>query len=181
MSAVIIYDTKYGYTATYANWIADELHISKYRLDEIGALDLSTYDTIIFGGPIFNGRIKIANLINSELANLNACEIIFFSVGLHPIDRDYFSSICTQNFDYPAQQRVHFYQLQGAVNPEKLKWWHRMMVWFIKKFDHDINQQHIQGLEEAENHMIDLPKRFRKLVSPIVAEVRRHERAISLQ
>ncbi|MBC6498368.1 hypothetical protein H7R52_04315 [Weissella confusa] len=65
-----------------ANWIADELHISKYRLDEIGALDLSTYDTIIFGGPIFNGRIKIANLINSELANLNACEIIFFSVGL---------------------------------------------------------------------------------------------------
>ena len=62
MSAVIIYDTKYGHTATYANWIADELHISKYRLDEIGALDLSTYDTIIFGGPIFNGRIKIANL-----------------------------------------------------------------------------------------------------------------------
>ncbi|WP_242461992.1 hypothetical protein [Weissella confusa] len=56
-----------------------------------------------------------------------------------------------------------------------------MMVWFIKKFDHDINQQHIQGSEEAENHMIDLPKRFRKLVSPIVAEVRRHERAISLQ
>ena len=48
MSAVIIYDTKYGHTATYANWIADELHISKYRLDEIGALDLSTYDTIIF-------------------------------------------------------------------------------------------------------------------------------------
>ena len=176
MSAVVIYDTEYGHTATYAAWIADELRISKYRLDEIGALDLATYDTIIF-----NGRIKIANLVNSELPNLNACEIIFFSVGLHPIDRNYFRSICMQNFDYPAQQRVHFYQLQGAVNPEKLKWWHKMMVWFIKKFDHEINQKHIQGLEEADNHMIDLPKRFRTLVSPIVAEVRRHERAISLQ
>ena len=104
MSAVVIYDSHYGHTEKYARWIANELQISLYRLDEIGALDLTTYDTIVFGGPVFHGRVKIANIVNTLIPALYDKHILLFTVGLHPIDATYFKHICVDNFNYLVQQ-----------------------------------------------------------------------------
>lgn len=181
MSAVVIYDSHYGHTEKYARWIANELQISLYRLDEIGALDLTTYDTIVFGGPVFHGRVKIANLVNTLIPALYDKHILLFTVGLHPIYATYFKHICVDNFNYLVQQYGDFFQLRGATNHDKMGRWHRLSVWWIKKIGRAIAEEHVKELEETTTNQIDLVSRYRQLVQPIVDRVRFYEKQASLE
>ena len=62
----VIYKSKYGATKRYAGWIALKLNADLYELSDIRVKDLKEYETIIYGGPLYVGKIKgIKFIINN--------------------------------------------------------------------------------------------------------------------
>ena len=49
----IIYKTKYGSTKKYAGWIAVKIDADLYEVSDIRPKHLLEYDTIIFGGGLY--------------------------------------------------------------------------------------------------------------------------------
>lgn len=63
MKAIVIYNSKTGFTEKYAKWIAEALQCQSISIRE-KLPDLSEYDRIIFGSNVKAG--KIGSLIISE-------------------------------------------------------------------------------------------------------------------
>lgn len=181
MSAVIIFDSKYGHTAQYAHWLAEELEVSCYNIHELGALNLRSYDTLVFGGPIFMSRIKIAHLINLVAPKMQGKRLICFTVGMHPKDELYFDDILMKNFNPIALQSVTFFQLPGAVNERKLSLKDRTLLWGVKRFGRLVTNEHVTQALEKNNSGADLPTQNRTQLLQLLAEVRACERAASWQ
>lgn len=67
MSTIVIYDSKYGHTEQFAKWISEELSVPMMPLSEAEAADLASYQTIVFGAPIYAGMIKGKNFFKKTV------------------------------------------------------------------------------------------------------------------
>lgn len=67
MKAVVVYSSKTGFTKKYAQWIAEDLSLEAYELEESDNLKevLSGVDTLIFGGGLY--AIGINGLKNCSM------------------------------------------------------------------------------------------------------------------
>ena len=66
----VIYKSKYGTTKKYAGWIALRLDADLYEVSDIREKDIKEYDVIIFGGPLYIGKIKGIGFINKNIDKL---------------------------------------------------------------------------------------------------------------
>lgn len=55
---IVIYKSKYGAAAQYAEWIAEELGCRAVSIDEFKKNDLKNYENVIYGGGVQAGGIK---------------------------------------------------------------------------------------------------------------------------
>jgi len=60
MKTIIIYDSKYGYTAKCVDELATMLNgkVKKVNLNKLKPVDLAEYDTVIIGSPVYMGKIR---------------------------------------------------------------------------------------------------------------------------
>ncbi|MBT3318328.1 MAG: flavodoxin [Clostridia bacterium] len=60
MKTLIAYSTKYGTTARCANLLKEKLtgEVTLLGISKSGKVDLSLFDCVIIGGPIYMGRLK---------------------------------------------------------------------------------------------------------------------------
>ena len=61
MKTIVAYKSKSGYTKTYAEWIAQELGCDIKENAELS--DIIDYDTIIYGGGMYEGGFNGVKLI----------------------------------------------------------------------------------------------------------------------
>ena len=57
MSGIILYQSKYGATKKYAEWISEETGFSCVETKKAKIEEVKTYDTIVLGGGIYAGGI----------------------------------------------------------------------------------------------------------------------------
>ena len=64
MKRIVVYKSSTGFTAKYANWIAEELGCEAIELNKIKKCDLVKYDEIIYGGWLMANMVCGYNKIN---------------------------------------------------------------------------------------------------------------------
>ena len=64
MKALIIYSSQTGFTEKYSNWIAKDLQADCISIKKAKNINLSEYDTIIYGGWCCAGSINGLNWFN---------------------------------------------------------------------------------------------------------------------
>ena len=89
----VIYKSKYGATKRYAGWIALKLDADLYEVSDIRRKDLKAYDTIIYGGPLYIGKIKGIKFIINNYEYIKDKKLSVFMVGMREFDEDYINSI----------------------------------------------------------------------------------------
>lgn len=67
---IIIYQSKYGSTKKYAEWLATKLNADLYPKSKTTAEMLQKYDTIVYGGGLYAGGV---NGISFLQKTLHAC------------------------------------------------------------------------------------------------------------
>ncbi|MDR2770413.1 MAG: flavodoxin domain-containing protein, partial [Clostridiales Family XIII bacterium] len=129
MNTVVIYQSHYGRTKQYAEWIAEELGADSIERREASATMLAGYDCAVYGGGLYAGGILgVSFVAKNPVKNL-----VVFTVGLaDPAVTDY-SEIMDRGFPDGAGKPLRVFHLRGGIDYKELSLIHKGMMGMVKK------------------------------------------------
>ncbi len=135
MSKIVLYQSKYGSTKAYAEWIAQELDCMAVEAKKIKIEDLSTYDTIVYGGGLYAEVIAGVTLITKNFEQLKDKKLFVYSTGITPLDcRDYYDNlVLKKNFKPYMLEKIKVYHFLGKMVLDELSVVHRTALKSLKK------------------------------------------------
>lgn len=172
MKAIVIYQTKYGSCRQYAEWISEALDCILVKADQVQAVNVSDYDLMIFGAPIYAGRID-----HHQFYDLNpAAKLIIFTVGMVNPDEIDFEPYLQRNFPQHVIERAKFFHFRGALNFANLSWYHKLLLWAMKKFH--LDKMEFEELKPEERVILEAYGQStsyldRSSIQPLIDYVRR--------
>ncbi|MGL6104663.1 flavodoxin domain-containing protein [Romboutsia sp.] len=157
MSKIVIYESRYGSTEMYANWIGEVLNCKVIKREKAKIEDLLDFDTIIYGGWLHAGFIKGFKLISKDIDKLNNKNIVAFSVGCSSGKEEEIKSVEKMNFENIGD--VKYFYLRGAFNYQKLniadKILMSMMKTKLKNIKEEDRDEDTKGMLDAYINPID--------------------------
>lgn len=134
---IVIYESKYGWTKQYAEWIAEELSCPAYERKKFRGKDLAQYETIIYGGGIYAGGISGMNLIIKNWSLISDKKIILFTCGLaDPEDPYNISNIrrsLSKLLSEEMMEHICLFHLRGGIDYAKLNLIHKIMMSMLRR------------------------------------------------
>ena len=139
LNAIVIYQSKYGSTRAYAEWIAEALSCKAVKQKQIKADDLKNYDTIVYGGGLYAEVIAGVTLITKNLEKLQDKKIAVFTTGITPLDcRDYYDKMVIQkNFKNGIPNNIKVFNFLGKMVLSELSLVHLTAIKALKKLMSD--------------------------------------------
>lgn len=174
METVVIYRSKYGTTRRYAEWIAQALDGQLLEASQASPTALMQYDTIIYGGGLYAGRICGLDLITKNYAALREKKLIVFTVGItDPLEKDQLKAVVENNLTAEISGQIPIFHLRGGIDYQKLKLRHkammRMLVHMIKGKKPSELDDTQRLIVQTYGKLIDFTER--ETIAPIVAYV----------
>ena len=119
MKNLLIYQTKYGSTRQYAEWIAEQSAVDMFHIDEFNIKTLALYDTVIFGSYVRMGKLVDADFINKNWQILQNKKVIMFSVSAAPAGSKVVMEAFEKSVPEPLRKHITLFQFQGRMqNPD---------------------------------------------------------------
>ncbi|MBS1473859.1 MAG: hypothetical protein HP058_02885 [Massilimaliae sp.] len=84
MNGVILYQSKYGATKRYAEWLSEETGFQCIETKKADINEIITYDPIILGGGIYASGIAGLSFLKKNIDKLTDKKIIVFCCGASP-------------------------------------------------------------------------------------------------
>lgn len=153
---VVVYESKYGYTRKYAQWIAEELDGDLYERKKVKAVDLLKYDTIIYGGGLYAGGVSGIDLIVKSFEQIKDKKLVLFTCGLaDPEDSGNVNHIresLRKVLSTEMMEKIMIYHLRGGINYGKLGMVHKSMMAMLHKV---MAKKDYNSLREEDKQMLD--------------------------
>ena len=118
MKAVVIYNSKTGFTKQYAQWISAEVKCDCVSLEGVERISLKDYDTVVFGSWFHAGRIQKLSWLFEQLKKDMSKNYIVFAVGASPSDYPEVKTAMERNI--PKNSVIKSFYLPGGLNYDKL-------------------------------------------------------------
>ncbi|MBS4538776.1 flavodoxin [Clostridium sp. D2Q-11] len=129
---VVIYQSKYGATKKYAEWLSEEFSCDIIETKKATIDEVEKYDVIILGGGIYATGISGISFIKKNYGRLKDKDIIVFAVGASPYDENAMTQLRERNFKMELSHIPCFY-CRGAWNEEDMSWKDRTLCNLLKK------------------------------------------------
>jgi len=97
MSGIVLYQSKYGATKRYADWISEETGFDCIETKGAKIEVVKQYDTIILGGGIYASSIAGLSFLKKHMNELRGKRIVVFCDGASPYDEKAFEQIVAHN------------------------------------------------------------------------------------
>lgn len=97
MNGVILFQSKYGATKKYADWISNKTGFNVIETKKAKLGEVQKYDTIILGGGIYASGIAGLSFLRKNMNDLQNKKIIVFCVGASPYEEKAFQEIVQHN------------------------------------------------------------------------------------
>lgn len=78
---LIVFESKYGATRQYAEWLAGELVLPVTTAREVSALQLQQADFLVVGTPVYTGVFSIKNWLKKQVKAVSGKKLFFFVVN----------------------------------------------------------------------------------------------------
>lgn len=153
----VIYKSKYGATKRYAGWIALKLDADLYELSDISKNDLKKYDRIIYGGPLYRGKIKGIKFITNNYDNIKDKKISLFMVGMKSFEESYINTILLNNIEQKIINNIDVFYFRGKLNYKELSIKDRIVIYGLREKITDKYQQDISADEKIILEIINKP------------------------
>ena len=127
--AAVIYQSKYGSTKQYAEWIAEELGVPLLEKSAVKPERLKDFDLVIYGGGLYAGGIAGADLVIKHPCK----KLVVFTVGLADPQTTDYSPLLSKNFTPEQLEITKLFHLRGAMDYDKLGMVHKGMMAMLKK------------------------------------------------
>lgn len=133
MKPIIIYLSKTGFTEQYAKWIGEALSCPVIPYEKRETVDLSSYDTVLYGGGIHAGMIQGIKWLKQQLPSLAGKKLVVFATGASPAGLPATAESLKQNFTTEEYAMVKVYYLEGGLNYEKMSLPNRLLMKMMYK------------------------------------------------
>ena len=117
----IVYASKYGSTAQYANWLKEMTNGDLYTNKDVTMDKLSSYDTIIFGSGTYAGKLPVTSFIKDNFNALKDKHLILYTTGMTPIGNPNRQETLNSNLSPDIQKDMKIFELNGESDPSKVK------------------------------------------------------------
>ena len=78
---IILYQSKYGATKKYVDWLVEELGYDYVETKDAKVANLLNYDVIILGGGVYASGIAGLQFLKKNIGQLTGKKIAVFAVG----------------------------------------------------------------------------------------------------
>ncbi len=129
---VILYQSKYGATKKYADWLVEETGYDCIETKNAIVADLQKYDVIIFGGGVYASGIAGLQFLKKNISRLADKKMAVFAVGASPYDEKAIMQIRELHFKDELRNISLFY-CRGAWDEEKMKFTDRTLCKMLQK------------------------------------------------
>lgn len=129
---VILYQSKYGATKKYANWLVEETSFDCLETKKTTLSQIEPYHTIILGGGIYASGILGLSFLKKNMEQLKGKKIAVFCVGASPYDDTAFQQIYSHNFTNNLLGVRCFY-CRGAWDESKMNFQDRTLCKLLQK------------------------------------------------
>jgi len=85
---LVVYNSKYGHTEKYAQWLAEELNADICTGKKLNRNLLSDYSTILFGSSLYAGKNEAALLIAEHFEQIKDKKVVLFTCGLADVSNE---------------------------------------------------------------------------------------------
>ena len=115
MKAIIIYNSKTGFTERYAGWLAKRLNGETVRYRDRNKMDLIGYDTVIYAGSVHAGFVTGLKWFKKQLPLLEGKKKIVLAVGAMPAGEEIAANVASANFTQEEMGDIRLYYLPGVL------------------------------------------------------------------
>lgn len=132
MKGMILYQSKYGATKKYVDWLVAATGYDRTEISAASPAALTTYDVIIFAGGIYASGIAGLPFLKKHMNKIQGKRIAVFCVGASPFDENAFDQIYEHNFKASLHGIPCFYG-RGAWNERAMTLRDRTLCKMLQK------------------------------------------------
>lgn len=129
---VVIYQSKYGSSKKYAEWLSREIHADLFQRSDITLDKIKEYDAVIYGAGIYARGLAGFSMIKKNYNQLKDKNIMVFAVGASPREDGTVPAIKKVNFPDEMKDIPCFY-LRGAFCEDKMNMGDKLLIKMLKK------------------------------------------------
>ena len=156
MKNIVIYESKYGSTKKYAEWIADALSCSSYEKKSVKSEVMKDYDTIIYGGGLYAGGVSGIDLLTKHFDIICDKNIVLFTCGLadttDPDNVSHIKSGLSKVLTAQMQEKIKIFNLRGGIDYSKLSIVHKSMMAMLHKI---VKSKDYNTLKNEDKEMLN--------------------------
>lgn len=134
---IVIYESKYGSTRRYAEWIAGALSCPVLEKRSVHPASLAEYDTIIYGGGLYAGGVSGISLLTKNYDSIKEKNLVLFTCGVaDPKDKNNVSHIregLSKVLTPDMMNRIQIFHLRGGIDYSRLNFVHKSMMAMLHK------------------------------------------------
>ena len=132
MKGIILYQSKYGATKKYAQWLSEETGFPCVETRRMKNGDVRKYDTILLGGGIYASGIAGLSFLRKNIRDLQGKRVIVFCVGASPYEEKAFQEIVAHNMKDELSD-IPCYYCRGAWDMEAMSMVDRNLCGLLRK------------------------------------------------
>jgi len=112
---LIVYQSKYGSTKQYAEWIHREVPSQMADIEKCNALEFTKYDVIVIGSYIRAGRIVIAPRVIETWDAIKKKKVVLFTTSGTPPEHPNIVKIYNTNLPREIRKEIKYFPLRGRM------------------------------------------------------------------
>lgn len=169
-NVAVVYKSKYGSTEKYAHWIAEAVKADVFCADTIAVNSLSGYDTLVYCGGIYAGKILGFSLIRKNYHQIKDRKLLVVAVGVTTKKDSAVKEIRDHNFTADMQVDIPLFLLRGGLNYPQMGLIDRTIMFLLVNYlrfkKRDKTDDDAKGLIATFGQVVDFTNR--QEIAPIV-------------
>jgi menaquinone-dependent protoporphyrinogen IX oxidase len=137
IKVLIVYQSKYGSTKQYAEWIHQEIKGDLVNIENGDKPDLAKYDIIIIGGYVRTGNIAIAPFIKDHWGAMKEKEVILFTASGTPPQHPRIQNIYKKDLPEEIRDKIKYFPLHGRISRKDLTAFDKFLIPLGKIMEQD--------------------------------------------
>lgn len=132
MKGIILYQSKYGATKKYADWLAETTNYDCMETKQASVQTVAGYDVIVLAGGVYASGIAGLSFLKKHIRELGQKRIAVFCVGASPFDECAFKQIYAHNFK-DSLKGIPCYYGRGAWNESAMSFKDKTLCKMLQK------------------------------------------------
>lgn len=132
MKGIILYQSKYGATQKYAQWLKEATGFDCVETKKADIRQVIGYDTIILGGGVYASGVAGLSFLRKNYPKLKDKKILIFCVGASPYDEKMVKQAAEHNLKEDLKG-IPFFYCRGAWDEDAMGFTDKTLCKMLQK------------------------------------------------